>query len=1144
MVTVSLLVLLTLVALGLLNLAAISLRTAYSKSAIGEARTNARLALLLAIGELQKNAGPDNRCTAPADIAGLGDGSRLPAGAAPLNDKTVNNTSKGLSAVQPGTRHWTGVFTPADTAASIYTKTPSPKKLCWLVSGDPSGAGPSPASTACTISPDGKVADPATAVVLVGQNSVGKSAGATEGQVAVPWVELPAEGSGRQAGRIAWWIGDEGAKARIDLRKDVTAKDRYATLTAQRRGWETVAGLDAYPTPGSPTHASLPKLSSLPQATLLLPTLLTSADGQTTLQRLFHSATTVSRGVLCDPLNGGTKVDLSALLAEALPAENPLAATLPQYPVKGRTIIPTNRSISLRAPRWDTLKEFHDRTSQATTDELIVKPATGDLDGAIAPLITDFRILMGARMRALAAGTFGVNPCGKIAIALANPYPFPLKWDKDLEIRLVNQTPPGNHPSRIWPLGGQNAPAFIPRDTSEPAVFQNVTFTIRPATLPPGEGRAYTQTGPVTRPPGSGAQSLKVELGDFAKSAPFRFSNCIELVNNISYNPPVTMDVRESWQTTLVNLEMGLAGSSGAGRILRRIERFELDNGYFYPNQRSFQAPQAAALTEAFPLMLFSYQISQPGADYKSLLPQGYELGQRSSTLRTFADFNLQATRYRKPITSYNPPPFFCESNDSFAQLPSAPPGGETGSGFTRNLAVTPNPWPQSPAGSRTAVLFGMPRELVSLAQFQHADLTGDDRTASVAHQPGNAVGNSYATPFVKRRLTVQSRADYEIIGSPNPSGASQTQVKYYDIAYLLNAALWDPFYLSGIPRSGTAPKPGSPALIVRPGGAPTDELRDPVKAATHLMVEGQFNVNSTDPTAWKALLASARHLEHPADAATAIEAAFPRSLEQPRGSTLPPSGTNEDSFAGFRRLSDAQLDALAGEIVKQVRLRGPFVSLSQFVNRALADIRTQPQLSRAGALQVALDESGANINLTGSRNAFAKLNPRIDAVTLRDKNGAPRADMDGTDTGDRPPDADPANPDWAATSTDNNFGTVASILADREILTDARQRPEQGYRSTGIPAWITQADVLQVIGSSLSPRSDTFRIRACGEALDASGATTARAFIEAVVQRVPDYVDPSDAAHERGADLLPVNQTHGRRFHIISLRWLSGDEI
>jgi hypothetical protein len=102
----------------------------------------------------------------------------------------------------------------------------------------------------------------------------------------------------------------------------------------------------------------------------------------------------------------------------------------------------------------------------------------------------------------------------------------------------------------------------------------------------------------------------------------------------------------------------------------------------------------------------------------------------------------------------------------------------------------------------------------------------------------------------------------------------------------------------------------------------------------------------------------------------------------------------------------------------------------------------------------------------------------------------------------------------------------------------------EQGYRSTGIPGWLTQADVLQVIGPSISNRSDTFRVRAYGEAHDSSGNTLAKAYCEAIVQRVPDYIDSADSPSERSTELTNPNKTYGRQFTIVSFRWLSPQEI
>jgi len=255
---------------------------------------------------------------------------------------------------------------------------------------------------------------------------------------------------------------------------------------------------------------------------------------------------------------------------------------------------------------------------------------------------------------------------------------------------------------------------------------------------------------------------------------------------------------------------MRLAGGQGSARALRKVERFELDNGYFGPNTLRVTPQEAGKLKDPVPLMLYSFQISQPGADYVSLMPGGYELGQRASAVRTFADFNLQATMFPKPITSYNPTPFFMESNNSIDQLggkPPNPPGGDTGKYFTRNLVADPLPWGRSSAsGPKRTVLFDVPDRIASIAQLQHADLTGDDRYASLSNQRGNAVGNSYAPVWVRRDLTIQKRPDYEIIGSPNTSGARNEPRNYYDISYLLNAALWDRYFFSNT-RSAAFPK-------------------------------------------------------------------------------------------------------------------------------------------------------------------------------------------------------------------------------------------------------------------------------------------------------------------------------------------------
>ena len=79
-ITLSLMVLLTLLAVGLLSLSSIALRSSAQGSAIAIARSNARLAMIIALGHQQKAAGQDQRVTAPADLAGDTGGVRLAAG--------------------------------------------------------------------------------------------------------------------------------------------------------------------------------------------------------------------------------------------------------------------------------------------------------------------------------------------------------------------------------------------------------------------------------------------------------------------------------------------------------------------------------------------------------------------------------------------------------------------------------------------------------------------------------------------------------------------------------------------------------------------------------------------------------------------------------------------------------------------------------------------------------------------------------------------------------------------------------------------------------------------------------------------------------------------------------------------------------
>jgi hypothetical protein len=192
--------------------------------------------------------------------------------------------------------------------------------------------------------------------------------------------------------------------------------------------------------------------------------------------------------------------------------------------------------------------------------------------------------------------------------------------------------------------------------------------------------------------------------------------------------------------------------------------------------------------------------------------------------------------------------------------------------------------------------------------------------------------------------------------------------------------------------------------------------------------------------------------------------------------------------FTGYRVFDDTFLDSLAQEVVKQVRARGPFLSLAEFVNRQLST----GDLALAGALQSALNE------VAGSNGTFLTLE-KLSGESLKDPPG--------------------------------------------EEEYQYREAAE-GSGAYGLPGWTRQADILRPIAPILSARDDTFTIRAYGDVRDRAGAITARAYCEAVVRRTREYVDPSDAAASTDYPRSPVNARFGRRFEIVSFRWLEPDEV
>ncbi|WPJ96276.1 hypothetical protein SH580_00990 [Coraliomargarita algicola] len=277
-------------------------------------------------------------------------------------------------------------------------------------------------------------------------------------------------------------------------------------------------------------------------------------------------------------------------------------------------------------------------------------------------------------------------------------------------------------------------------------------------------------------------------------------------------------------------------------------------------------------------------------------------------------------------------------------------------------------------------------------------------------------------------------------------------------------------------------------------------------KLGAYSLIDGAFNVNSTSIPAWEAFLRSNRNLavryaQGSATDSPSNDTPFPSSAS-PSDPSAPASLTTQAHWAGLARLNDAQVNDLATRIVEQVKLRGPFMSLSDFVNHRMGTLNNET--SYAGALQAAIDLTSINNSVHSNAGG--------------------------------------ANPDYSSPYMPGR--PPASTLS---------------ASTTNIPGDLTQADVLLPLAPRLTARSDTFRIRSYGEVRSLDGNNiVSTAICEAIVQRVPEYVDSVTNASDNepwdeainpttlveSSSFNDINKTFGRRFKIVKLRWLSPDEI
>ena len=1130
-VALSLMAFILLLVLSISTLVTVESKSSSITLARLEAEQAALLGLQVALGELQKAAGPDQRITATAD-------------------RLVD--ANGVAA---GHQYYTGVWNSTD---GTFIK--------WLATA--ANANGELDSTGLINELDVNTASVAPESVVLHTAFDGTQ------DVAVDKVSF------EPSTAYAYWIGDEGVKAKVNTIAD---EDYYTAVAkadpqdpewlypmgaAQSVGSELIAEINAV-TAGKHSDAAIRAYLRKSQSTNDFELQgVASAE----VRKLDHDVTHFSYGLLTDPVDGGLKTDLS------LAFEHGNADAGNVFVVEGYAH--PNRAIDVRGPTWSVFQDHYNLYKQMSFNSGI--PSIGTTDPMSHGTLTgndveDFYLTRGEIFNYYrdpnvyeTAESVGSGPDGFelprpllvqrqpvylghiMVISMFNDggilktvlNPVAILWNPyNVELELASASRVKVEPSISLEYRFQgDTPAYKGR-VSIPVLLQREIGSIFiNLTIPsgdrfaPGELKLYSANGPVTSDTVATTNTFSPANGVYLDSwydAAYIGANSWDMVNNNNYvdnglSIPATVTMidmaiatfRTNWNTShyepvgsvnqYYNRMIAYTGDLGTGPTGA--------NGTFDVTTSgkdgiSFvSSTPVSSLANPYPIGVFSWTTAAADSINHHL--------QNPSAIDMYLMSNPRAPFSTSEVGTY----YHLRCNPYTASEPQTFGGGLTELENFFNNYESPHygaSYNSVADGQHRPVAWEFPLvPLTSIAQLQHVFFNTD------GYEPSYAVGNSFASPYLRRTESISSVGPFDVFGRPWSGSA-------VDFSYLLNEALWDEYFFSSLSPTyeggsetedlddaidafvdGTSTLKNARMRLHLPIETDTVALASTLKnpstnpeesVAAHLMVEGAFNVNSTSIAAWRAFLGSAYNqavvgmeLNDGAGQSLKIKtnsaaAAFSRfslptlDKSHPSGSTI-----QNNQGSGYRTLDATELNDLATAVVDQVKARGPFVSLSDFINRELAD----DEDGLMGALQQAINDAGLN-------------------------------------------------DDFALGLSVDYSGNSPSLGRRHDVFLD----PEAGTgNSYGVgPGYLLQGDILNSLGPYLTVKSNTFTIRSYGESRNAVTGVSSEMYLEATVQQVPEFVDRIDSADTVLADLNPsrdTNKQFGRKFKIISIRHLDPNEI
>lgn len=1181
--TMMMMILLVIIAVGLLGLSTIELRKTGNGNAMERARANARMGLMIALGELQENLGPDQRVSADARVAHEGSGT-------------------------PEHPHWVSVWKSTQKDGKPWIRREAERgglsddrqasgwdvrdeRLTTLVSGNESDI----------VHQDDEAGGASDMVTLVDTGSLGPDS-ETSDVVRVPRVEVA--DSSNNKGSYAWWVGDLGAQANVSTRDataDTTNGQYKALMLAQDSSWKAFGDKDL-------KNEERDRLASERQLALVDPGMR---------DRHFHDFTVWSAGLPVNVREGGWRKDLTAYMASngtiadlnaggvrsaGLKDTDSMVGSLNKAADAASAFPGQAKRLEAISPKFGLLRKWAERAKSVSMGEYTVAAETGDQvtggTGGYNNTAVDFKNRTKSHlMPVLVEGSlyynlsyydattgpptapFGLRVHLYPRVALWNPYNFTINVPdsgffmqingaKQVEVTMdggikrnyrmfwgglsddKSETGGATRGSLFFKM---NAATLAPGQTvvwspSKNDVYNDLQmqFNTLTSSLAPSPGRAFymdvRKDVPLFEPlsnPATDTTGSTVLVPNRAQRRPIEWREVVPPrpagnVQSLRYTQ--ADDYVMSWKPIKGNVDFGALQQQPMGRFVSCAYQYGDEDEMPVEWTSLDPVPFAHSTSTNSTISQIPDRRTRDGFRLRwseetksNLIGSGSLSNTAHLEDSAIGNWNMRASwAFRNPFDNVSDlaPNFFgIYTRDLFdgeVDWNSVSPRSSGGKALG-------DPFDQPVRGVSQRILFDVPRrgtEIASLGAFQHVNFS------EFIWHPTYALGNSLADPRVPMRHTEPDRSEsinkekggwnqrsigYATDGRSDNNGnenrtdednwaysarqylqqAPLDSSVIYDLSYELNHAMWDGYFLS----SGTEQEKRSfladPAAYPLPNGrmrpnnmageVTIDDIKDYHRAASRMLVDGAFNVNSTSVSAWEALLLSG------VDKQFGDKVAFPRFLNAPGAQWDGKDARSTGAWSGQRVFNRDEIRKIAEEIVKQVEKRGPFVSLADFINRRLSD----GEQGEKGALQAAIDLSRVN-------ESFEKEWPLDNARTLPD------------------------------------FKSIDNI----EDSTRMDQKLKPDTTAWGALGFLTQADLLQFIGPALSARSDTFRIRAYGESRDGAGKIAAKCYCEAVVQRSPNYVDPSNDTLETGDALNETNQKFGRRFEIVSFRWLKEEEI